>query len=108
MNKIAIVIKVIGVLALIGGIIVGFNLYETPLEGYDYLTEKDYSVLFTWIAYGIIICFIFLGFGEIITLLQKSLNEQERQTKQLYDMHNAMDDDDSLLGKDYFNKAPTE
>jgi hypothetical protein len=108
MNKIAVALKVIGVIALLGGVVGGFILYETPAEGYDYLTDKDYGVLFTWIAYGVISCFLFLGFGEIITLLQRSLDEQESQRKHLYMIEKAIEDDNTILGRDYFRKSPTE
>lgn len=71
MNKIAIALRVIGVLAVFGGIINGVATYQTPLEGYTHLKEEDYSVLITWIAAGIISGIMMFGFAEIINLLDK-------------------------------------
>ncbi|OEH54005.1 hypothetical protein AQ616_09460 [Oceanobacillus sp. E9] len=70
MNKIATTLFVVGGLAILGGIVLGFISYETPLAGYDYLTEKNYTVLFTWIGAGIISGIMMFGFAEIIRLLQ--------------------------------------
>ena len=86
MNKIALALNIIGGLAILGGIIIGFATYSTPLEGYTYLTEEDYSVLFTWIGAGLISGIMMFGFAEIINLLDKIkkgiLNEVEEPKKE--------------------------
>ena len=82
MNKIAIALNVIGVLAIIGGIIIGFATYSMPLEGYYTLTEEDYSVLFTWIGAGLISGIMMFGFAEIINLLDKIKNKLGNETEE--------------------------
>ena len=74
MNKIALALNIIGGLAILGGIIIGFATYKIPLEGYTYLTEEDYGVLFTWIGAGLISGIMMFGFAEIINLLDKIKN----------------------------------
>ncbi|MCM3739252.1 hypothetical protein M3210_03105 [Oceanobacillus luteolus] len=71
MNKVALALNVVGALAILGGIIVGFSSYQEPLPGYTYITEENYSVLFTWIGVGLISGIMMFGFAEIINLLDK-------------------------------------
>lgn len=79
MNKVAVALYVIGALAIIGGVFVGLSTYEVPLEGYYTLTEKNYSVLFTWIGAGVISGVMFFGFAEIINLLSKQVEIIEKK-----------------------------
>lgn len=64
--------------------------------------DKNYRVLFSCIVSGIITCFLFLGFGEIISLLQKALDEKENQTKCLHDIERLMKEKKHLPNKGGF------
>ena len=89
MNKIAISLYVIGAFAIIGGFIVGFETYEVPMEGYEFLTEKNYTILFTWIASGIISGTMFFGFAEIIKLLDQQVEQNRKIYEQIRKMQNG-------------------
>jgi hypothetical protein len=75
MNKVAQTIRVIGILALVGGFLIGFLTFEQPVPGYTHLTEADWSVFWTWSLYGAFACIIMFGFSEIINLLDKIYKE---------------------------------
>ncbi|RDW18059.1 hypothetical protein CWR48_10670 [Oceanobacillus arenosus] len=92
MNKIAISLYVIGVLAIIGGIVNGFVAYQIPLDGYQYLTEKDYTVLITWIAAGVISGIMMFGFAEIIKLLSEKKYLNEVQITLIRDLKDELKD----------------
>lgn len=81
MNKVAVALYVIGALAIIGGVFMGLSTYEVPMEGYYTLTEKDYTVLFTWIGAGVISGVMFFGFAEIINLLTKQVELIEKKER---------------------------
>lgn len=81
MNKVAVALYVIGALAIIGGVFVGLGAYEVPMEGYYTLTEKNYTVLFTWIGAGVISGVMFFGFAEIINLLSKQVELIEKKER---------------------------
>lgn len=75
-NTVAKVLKVLGILEVIGGVFLGI-----PMIG-DY---DDFTSYMGWILFfsGIIVCIIFFGFAEIINLLQKNWNTQEDILKTL-------------------------
>ena len=77
MNKVAQAIRIIGILALVGGFLIGFLTFEQPVEGSLYKTEADWSVFWTWTLYGAFACAIMFGFSEIINLLDKQVKVQQ-------------------------------
>ena len=81
-NRMATALVWIGCLAILGGLIIGISEYDVQIEGYEYLSEKDYGILFTWIAYGVIAGIIFFAFAEVINLLHNILymNEKSRDS----------------------------
>ncbi|MCT1575721.1 hypothetical protein M3E13_05455 [Oceanobacillus kimchii] len=84
MNKIAIVLFVVGGLAILGGIVIGFTAYETPQPGYEFITDKNYTILFAWIGGGLISGIMMFGFAEIIRLLDV---QKETLRKMVGDNH---------------------
>lgn len=74
-NKTAAVIRAIGWITMICGFIGGIILsYQTVEVGYYYTYEKEVFVWTTAILYwsaSLVSGIVFLGFAEIITLLQK-------------------------------------
>jgi len=70
-----IVLRVIGVLAILGGILMGENMSGSD-EYIRAATAQDWITFFTWASYGIIAGVIFFAFAEI-------LNQSEKQTKLL-------------------------
>lgn len=75
-NTVAKVLKFLGLLEVIGGVIGGLSLIG------------DYGFIF-FLA-GIILCVIFYGFAEIINLLQKNWNTQEDILKILKNNNSKM------------------
>lgn len=89
MSKISKTLYVIGVLAIVGGIVIGFTSYDVVVGyeedvfgiGTDPVTEKNVSVLFTWIGAGLISGVMMFGFAEIVNQLVKQTEYQ----KKMYD-----------------------
>ncbi|WP_026908973.1 hypothetical protein [Paucisalibacillus globulus] len=77
MNKIASAIKVIGWLAIVGGIVLGINAASF---------EDSFWVFVIHALYGIGIAILVFGFAEIINLLQKKREYVEMQHDVLKDI----------------------
>nr|WP_217588714.1 hypothetical protein [Lentibacillus saliphilus] len=100
MNKVAIALNTVGALSIVGGFIVGLNLYKIPMDGM-YSSEENYAVLLTWIAAGFISGIIMFGFAEIVNLLDEKKHVAEEQTDILKGIHTYLktrDDDKESLG----------
>jgi hypothetical protein len=69
----------------LGGVIIGISSYRIPVEGYEYITEESFQVLFGWIGAGVISGIMMFGFAEIVKLLDKILkvlkNDPDVDTK---------------------------
>ncbi|WP_210367890.1 hypothetical protein [Bacillus sp. REN3] len=65
-NQIAFIIRIIGVLEMVSGVIVGLYLgNDNSLYG-----TADVSIILLWSVLGFVSGMFFLGLGEIISLLQ--------------------------------------
>lgn len=69
-----------GVAAILGGIVAGLAMYEISPGGYSYRAEYDYSILWSWIAAGVVSGILLLGFAEVINLLDKINNKLEKES----------------------------
>ena len=72
-NKIAKVFRVLGIIEGISGLLLTFILF---MEDDQYI---PFAIMLFVVA--LVNCFIFLGFGEIIDLLQKNVDNQHEMVK---------------------------
>jgi|SRR5699024_4385661 len=77
-NRVAFLLKMIGLFCVVGGLFIGLNSYEVTSSDPLYASEKDYGALFTWIAYGGITAVILYAFAEIIVLLEENKNNTDK------------------------------
>jgi phosphotransferase system glucose/maltose/N-acetylglucosamine-specific IIC component len=101
MNTIAVWLYITGVLAIIGGIILGFQNYEVVI-GYEEsilssidpepIIEKSWPVFWVYTLTGVVSGILLFGFAEIINILD--------------DIRNRMKDhQDKRESKEYKNKS---
>ena len=86
-----ITLRIIGALAILGGFFIGLDLYEVPIEGYRHLTEKDWTIFFTWFGYGIISGILFFAFAQILDHLETKNDYAEKQINILERLEKKLD-----------------
>lgn len=86
-----IALRIIGVLAIIGGFTVGVSLSEAEVEGYYTQTEHDWIAFFTWLAYGVIAGILFFAFAQILDHLETKNDYAEKQINILERLEKKLD-----------------
>ena len=74
-NGVAKTIKIVGILEMLAGFIIGYFLGN---EGTGYSSEMHESVFIYWVIIGFVSGMLFIGFSEVIQLLH-NINEKLRK-----------------------------
>ncbi|MDY7044019.1 MAG: hypothetical protein ACQEWU_05315 [Bacillota bacterium] len=89
MNKIAISLYVVGVFAIIAGVILGLQDSATVVTSENILGEIEYEETITWTIFwaytigGIISGIMMFGFGEIIRILDEKKEMESKSYEEL-------------------------
>ncbi|NIK10941.1 hypothetical protein [Alkalibacillus almallahensis] len=92
-RPLAIVLKIIGALSILGSLFIGLDRYEVVVEtDIGNTTQKDNTILFMWLAYGFITCILFWAFAEIINYLKESLEVKDNQQRELENLRKMLNE----------------
>lgn len=70
-NQIAEFIKIIAILQVIGGLIIGYQLGSYTTGTYFIQTKLNGGIMFMWFVVGVISAVLTLGFAEVIQILHE-------------------------------------